>query len=79
MYVPNLSYTAVGPITNAATNFIRLAFSEPVLGLDISQFNITLSQALSQGAPPAAGQRRLQQAGVRALLAFGRLARSHSL
>ena len=42
MYVPDMAYTAAGPITSAARNFVRIAFSEPIIGLDIAQFNVTL-------------------------------------
>lgn len=45
MYVRNLAYTAAGPITGAATNAIRVAFSESIVGLGIKNFNISLTPA----------------------------------
>lgn len=62
MYVPNMAYTSAGPTSTAATNFIRLAFSEPILGLDITQFNVTLSAAAPEPGPTSgAGSRKLFQ------------------
>ncbi len=62
MYVPNMVYTAAGPITSAATNFIRIAFSEPISGLDITQFNVTLT-ASPDTLPnsPQSNSRKLMQ------------------
>ena len=62
MYVPNMAYTAAGPITNAATNFVRVAFSEPIMGLDITQFNATLTPApdLKRSTPSADNRKLLQ-------------------
>lgn len=62
MYVPNMAYTAAGPITSAATNFVRIAFSEPIIGLDITQFNVTL-KASPDTTPTSArsSNRRLKQ------------------
>lgn len=69
MYVPDMAYTASGPITNSATNLVRLAFSEPVTGLAVSQFNVTLKRAPDTLATPAAANtRRLHQVEPPAML-----------
>jgi hypothetical protein len=67
MYVPNVAYTAAGPITSAATNYIRLAFSEAILGLDITNFNISLTPAPDTlVAAPNTSSRKLMQVGLNA-------------
>ena len=73
MYVPNMAYTAAGPITSAATNFVRVAFSEPIAGLDITQFNVTLTPAPDSpaAAAPATAARRLLQVGTQRSLPQG--------
>ena len=56
-YATAMTYTAAGPITAAATNFVRLAFSEPVSGMSIDQFNVTLTPAPDTAfAAPAIAQ-----------------------
>ena len=65
MYVPDMGYTAAGPITQAALNTIQLAFSEPVSALDITQFTVTLTAAPDTvAAAPPSNSRRLSQVTV---------------
>ena len=51
MYVPNLAYTAAGPITTLSTTLVQLSFSQPIIGLEISQLNITLTPATGASVP----------------------------